>query len=458
MRHHILLLSLFSVAALPGCGRPEIKIDATAVATRAGNLPVGLFEVHRARSGDSPGISIGEALDESLYCTGTLLSDGRVLTSADCLADASRRFDVSDMEFHLNESGSNVTRHFGVVSADADKARPGLAYLRVNFTPDAEEKASALSLQRGGLRISDANRDLEAQTISIGEPQANGIALGAANETTVLYNPNGFAFPVDPPAADRTRRNRRNQNNGYNNGYPNNGYPNNGYNNGYPRNGYPNNGYNNGYPNNGYNNGNPNNGYPGNYPGNVPGYGTGPNLPTQPGTGPGPGPGVFLFAPANPITTGTSIFTGTDTNTDTGLGTATFTNTSTATDTDTEPFPGAPIPYYPPRSGTDTSTDTDTNTNPSGDVAYAPLKAVGAEGASLGSPIIVDGQIVGVVKKGGSRNAPGTVYWLDDTANQAQGRGRREERRDESSDEERARNEGSTPRNGDPRPAARRRR
>lgn len=361
---------------LAGCGRPDIQIDSGKISQAEGNVPVGLLEVHRARSGNSYGLSLGESINESLFCTGTLLSDGRVLTSADCLRNASTSFDPDDMEFHLNEKGNPPTGHWHVERVETDPSRSGLAYLFLAGARPIVSSARKLTLGEGTLALSEANPDLEALTLSVAHPDDDGVAVGTLADTSVQYSSGGFEFPTTPPPEP-------------------------------PRSG----------PGTGTATGTSTSTDTRTTPAR-PGF---PGLPANPGGIGGTLPGnsgpivVPRTVPTIPRSTPTAPGIGT-------IGTATGVGTSTATSTDT--LPGLPgRPGYPYRYGTGTSTstatstatDTDTSTTPP--PRYAPIKALGLGDATVGSPVVVGDEIVGLVRRGTNNEGPPEVYWLDESKN-----------------------------------------
>ena len=215
------MLALVALA-LAGCARPNIQIDASAIEKEAGALPVGLLEVHRANSGTF-GLSIGEDIKESLFCTASLLDDGRLLTSSACLGDSQRRFERSDLEFHLNRPGSTETEHFSVSGVETDPSRPELAYLRVEGMPELR-RTKAFAIDDSQLRLDQNDPNLKARTVAISTPNEDGLAIGRIVNSTVEYSADGFAFPSDAEPQDNNdddrarrreqRRREREQRNG----------------------------------------------------------------------------------------------------------------------------------------------------------------------------------------------------------------------------------------------------
>jgi hypothetical protein len=124
MRYFLLLLLLLS-----SCAKPNIEVDSSELEKTIGAQPIGLIEVTKANGGGTLGISFTETLGESLYCTGTLLSTGEVVTSMDCLQNKDGSFRAEQMFFHVHLPGNAQTKKVGIASIRAD-AKRNLAYLR----------------------------------------------------------------------------------------------------------------------------------------------------------------------------------------------------------------------------------------------------------------------------------------------------------------------------------------
>jgi hypothetical protein len=78
MRIHSPLL--LTALALSGCGRPDIRIDNAELENSSlKSQQVGLLEVHRANTGTTFGAPIGETMNESAFCTATILDNGNAL-------------------------------------------------------------------------------------------------------------------------------------------------------------------------------------------------------------------------------------------------------------------------------------------------------------------------------------------------------------------------------------------
>jgi hypothetical protein len=175
--------------ALAACGRPDIQIDATATKQQAGGAPVGLLEVHHANSGTFPGISLGETIADSRYCSAVLLADGRILTSTGCLRDNDTAYDIGQFEFHLNWTGNGPTEHWKLAGMDVG---PSLSYLHpVQAGPD-RPLATAISPQTSDLPLDAKTTSVPAQLVSITNPDKHGRAKAEVSAVTVEYSPSGF--------------------------------------------------------------------------------------------------------------------------------------------------------------------------------------------------------------------------------------------------------------------------
>ncbi len=167
------LLTVFFIAV--GCGRPSIEIDTKELqASSLGLLPVGLVEVHRANSGNGFGMSIGESMGESAFCTGTLLSDGTVMTSSDCLENQWGKFEAKDMEFHINPLGTK-TESFKVEEiSQVDTARH-VVYLLLK-SPTEKTVNNALQIQSILPSQADLESNVPALAVSVPGPDKNGVS------------------------------------------------------------------------------------------------------------------------------------------------------------------------------------------------------------------------------------------------------------------------------------------
>lgn len=210
------LILLFPLL-LAGCARPAIQIDASAVEQANGASPVGLLEVHRGNSGEGFGLSIGETIGESLFCTASVLADGRVATSSDCLRNKKREFAVEDMEFHLNRQGSTETNSWKIEKAEE---LDGVAYLTpVGPLETAGEEAvrRQVSLASSDLPLDEKITKLAARALSVGLPNEDGVAVVSVVETEVEFSAAGFTYREAPPEEKKeksrssTRRRTRDQ-------------------------------------------------------------------------------------------------------------------------------------------------------------------------------------------------------------------------------------------------------
>jgi hypothetical protein len=185
----ILAVSLAFVA----CGRPEIKIDSSNVeSSQIGSQPVGLLEVHRANSGISPGgISIGEAWDESVFCSATLLVDGRLATSTDCVQRAGTDFETGDMEFHLNRPGSLNTEHIRV--SRMEKAG-GLTYVSLDTELNQVHRSRAPLLSAERLPLTEKESKKQASVVVLPSPDKDGFVTATLVSTEVEFSPTGFTY------------------------------------------------------------------------------------------------------------------------------------------------------------------------------------------------------------------------------------------------------------------------
>jgi hypothetical protein len=186
MKYSWLPLCLFVIA----CGRPEIQIDSSATLQSADGAPVGLLEVHRANSGNAFGVSLGETLSESRYCTGVLLQDGRILTSVGCLSDEHGPYDIRQLEFHLNWNGNGTTDHWRLERLESDAS---LAYLHpVQAGPDSQLARSRSPLL-GDLPLDEKTTSVPALLVSVTSPDKNGKSKAVVSGVTVEYAPSGFS-------------------------------------------------------------------------------------------------------------------------------------------------------------------------------------------------------------------------------------------------------------------------
>lgn len=198
---------IFFPMLLIGCARPAIQIDASAVEQGNAASPVGLLEVHRGNSGEGFGLAIGESVGESLFCTASVLADGRVATSSDCLRNKKRDFAVEDMEFHLNRQGSTETNSWKIEKAEE---LDGIAYLTV-VGPLAIAGDNALlrqvSLASGDLPLDEKSTKLAARALSVGTPNDDGVAVVSVVETEVEFSAAGFTYREALPE-EKTEKNR----------------------------------------------------------------------------------------------------------------------------------------------------------------------------------------------------------------------------------------------------------
>jgi hypothetical protein len=193
------VLSLLVALAASGCGRPDLKIDNAELENSAlkSTARVGLLEAHRANTGTGYGMSIGETIGESAFCTGTVLEDGNVLTSSDCMQGKFGNFDIKDMEFHIRYSGSAVTQTYKVLSLIAADSKRNTAILKIR------EDSSEVALESSN-SLSEVPTDeelganLSALAVSVTAPDKNGIAKIKVSSTTILTAEAAIQAPTIP--------------------------------------------------------------------------------------------------------------------------------------------------------------------------------------------------------------------------------------------------------------------
>ncbi len=199
MRFFSLNLLFASILILASsCARPNISIDATElIGTPWAAQPIGLLEVHRANSGDTIGLSVGESLSESAYCTATVLADNTVLTSSDCIGNQDGSFEVKNMEFHLRRQNENVTDAFQV--REILRVNPAQKTAIFNTMEALPEQVVAPSLQPTPLTPAELANTLVTETLSVPGPNRDGVAEVKLS-STVITIPLQRRLPPQQPA------------------------------------------------------------------------------------------------------------------------------------------------------------------------------------------------------------------------------------------------------------------
>ncbi len=181
------VLALFLCAAVAGCARPKIEIDASELeATPLKAAPVGLLEVHHANTGASFGIPLPESIGESAFCTATLLDDGRVLTGTDCLRNEDFQYETKNMEFHVKRPGVPGTESFGVKAIlEVDHARK-VAFLQVDVGTPIFAEAGSASILKEVPRGEELMKNLATLTVVVPGPDTNGRTRIKVSSTTIV--------------------------------------------------------------------------------------------------------------------------------------------------------------------------------------------------------------------------------------------------------------------------------
>lgn len=190
----ILPLALFS------CAKPEISIESDA--TSAGSQPVGVLEFGKAHAGSTVGISLGETLGESAYCAATVLSNGLVATSSDCLQDEKNTYDVKEMRFHLRAPNSGTTKHYTVKAVESVDPQRNLAYLSLQEVPEVVVRTSIPSRWNGSaVQGTDASvsPSVSGTAFAVPDPDKKGVVRIQVTAVRVETAP--VIVPV--PASDK---------------------------------------------------------------------------------------------------------------------------------------------------------------------------------------------------------------------------------------------------------------
>lgn len=181
--------SIFLVLLLPaltGCGRPDIRIDVSELEQSSfRSQPVGLLEIKEANRGNGFGMHLGETQGESEFCTGTVLQDGSLLTSSDCMRSETVEADPKNMLFHLQLPGApaQVIGVQKIASVDAEK---GIAILVLKTSADTGTFGSSLSMQTAVPAKEELEANLNTMTITIPGPDRNGVAKVLVSTTKAM--------------------------------------------------------------------------------------------------------------------------------------------------------------------------------------------------------------------------------------------------------------------------------
>lgn len=181
------VLATIFLTFVSGCARPKIEIDASEVEnSNLKGISVGLLEVHRANTGSNFGIALPETQSESVFCTATLLDDGRLLTGTDCLQKDDVAFEAKNMEFHVRRLGAERTESFPVKSIlEADHARKTV-FLEVSVSAPIVAKANSASIMTGFPTSKEYEQNLPALAVSVSSPDDKGRAKVTVSPTTIL--------------------------------------------------------------------------------------------------------------------------------------------------------------------------------------------------------------------------------------------------------------------------------
>ena len=191
-------LTLITLCVLTACARPNIEIDTSELRTSASQPAVGLLEVHRANSGGSLGIALGEAMGESAFCTATLLGGGEIVTSSDCVRGKDGDYDTKQMQFHFKHANGNQTEHHEVQSIARVDPERNLAWLLLRERTDAIRSMSIRSSWKGDEESGDS---VPVMAVSIPAPNSRGATRVRISQVTVEYAVASLP-PPPPPVSD----------------------------------------------------------------------------------------------------------------------------------------------------------------------------------------------------------------------------------------------------------------